>query len=454
MASMDRTIWRGLEIAHPADWELSVASPAGKDGQCVFADRYFQRLEVFWRPIRPGPTLGMLVEKFRDEHIKGVDKKIKEAKKSKGKIAAPPDIKLQPLTDAPDGWAGFIQKLPKGSITRALRLADEDRLLIEVAVVWPSRRDSAAEAEILRNMRPVARDQDTRRRRAMGLDVTLPANLELELNRPSAGRIHWEFVDPDDEKYGRLFIERLAMASAWMTDTLAEWLPKNLIPNSTVIHQHGETVNGHPAQTCLSRSPVGRFGSFWGKQNVRSETIWICPREDRMYRLCLARVSRETDLDLPRPLTVACCAPSEAIPTLEAANAPLSRRRSDTDLPPAVKTTEDFLAAVPFVNQEMNVEPGNRGGALVQIEMERPKFMIPPISWIFPYGKYRQVQLDPTGQAVLDLCNGSRPVEKIIEKFAATHKLTFREAQLPVTGYLRQLTQRGIVAIVGLAEDG
>ena len=57
------------------------------------------------------------------------------------------------------------------------------------------------------------------------------------------------------------------------------------------------------------------------------------------------------------------------------------------------------------------------------------------------------------GAEVLDLCDGKRNVERIIEQFAGAHKLTFREAQLAVTQFLRQLTRRGLTAIVGLNED-
>ena len=42
MSQLDRTIWRGIEIARPAEWELSVASPPdSKKGRCAFSDRYF-----------------------------------------------------------------------------------------------------------------------------------------------------------------------------------------------------------------------------------------------------------------------------------------------------------------------------------------------------------------------------------------------------------------------------
>ena len=80
-------------------------------------------------------------------------------------------------------------------------------------------------------------------------------------------------------------------------------------------------------------------------------------------------------------------------------------------------------------------------------------FLASILSWILPFGPDRKVDLDSIGLSVLDLCDARRSVEKIIEIFAADNKLTFREAQLPVTRFLRQLTQRGIIAIVGKNKD-
>jgi hypothetical protein len=61
--------------------------------------------------------------------------------------------------------------------------------------------------------------------------------------------------------------------------------------------------------------------------------------------------------------------------------------------------------------------------------------------------------LDRIGSFVLSLCDGHRTVESIIESFASSHKLSFREAQLPVTQFMQELTQRGVIALVGLEED-
>jgi hypothetical protein len=96
----------------------------------------------------------------------------------------------------------------------------------------------------------------------------------------------------------------------------------------------------------------------------------------------------------------------------------------------------------------MEVSPGPRG-TMVSVPVRRPSWLVPPISWILPFSSHRRVELDDLGLEVLNLCNGRNTVESIIEKFAADHKLSFREAQLSVTQFLRLLTERGLVAVVG-----
>jgi hypothetical protein len=108
----------------------------------------------------------------------------------------------------------------------------------------------------------------------------------------------------------------------------------------------------------------------------------------------------------------------------------------------------DILRAVPHRNRAMEVSPGPRG-AMVSVPVRRPSWLVPPISWILPFSSHRRVELDDLGLEVLNLCNGRNTVESVIEKFAADHKLSFREAQLSVTQFLRLLTERGLVAVVG-----
>ncbi len=130
----------------------------------------------------------------------------------------------------------------------------------------------------------------------------------------------------------------------------------------------------------------------------------------------------------------------------------MSPRRGQKKLP-KTRGTANFLRAVPHVNQAMETHPRSDGSMLVSIPIPRPKFLVPPLSWILPFSPYRRVELEPVGSGVLGMCDGRRTVEAIIEKFAADHKLSFRESQLAVTQFLRQLMQRGLVVIVGEGKD-
>lgn len=114
---------------------------------------------------------------------------------------------------------------------------------------------------------------------------------------------------------------------------------------------------------------------------------------------------------------------------------------------------KDMLRARPFANEAMERQRLSGGRLLVSVPLERPRYLVPPLSWILPFSSHRRVELDVLGVEVLDRCDGRNTVESIIEQFAQSHTLTFREAQLAVMQFLRQLTQRGLVAIVGVEEE-
>jgi hypothetical protein len=124
------------------------------------------------------------------------------------------------------------------------------------------------------------------------------------------------------------------------------------------------------------------------------------------------------------------------------------RARGQKELPNA-GSPANFLRAVPHVNQAMETHYLSDGSMVVSIPIRRPKYLVPPLSWVLPFSPFRRVQLEPVGSGVLGLCDGRRTVEAIIERFATDHKLSFREGQLAVTQFLRQLMQRGLVALVG-----
>jgi len=438
MADWDTTIWHGVEIRHPGDWEMIVASaPEAEAGQCVFADRYWQRLDVQWRRLSGRPSMNILLEKFRSDHIK----RVKKAKAA----GDDPEADLTPLPAPIGEWDGFIIGKAGGNLLRVLRIDEEMNLLLEASVFSPKgRRNTTLERDVLAGITALPVHDSLERWRAMGLDVTLGKQFAMTLNRPMAGQIHWEF-DDKAENHSPLIVERTAMAERTLGGSLADWMPQQLPENSVILSQFPETINGHPGQTILSHAPIGRFGKIRNARNARIESAWVCPVENRLYRLCRQRITDQERVDLPDPLIVQCCLPS---PAIVPPGGTMQSARSGVKLSTG-RTTEEFLSAVPHRNQDMELEELPTGELVIEVEMDRPWYMFPPISWVLPYGRHRRLQLDSIGAGLTELCDGQRTVENVIEIFAADHKLTFREAQVPVTLYLRQLTQRGVMAIAG-----
>jgi len=122
----------------------------------------------------------------------------------------------------------------------------------------------------------------------------------------------------------------------------------------------------------------------------------------------------------------------------------MKRNRENKSDPPAAA---EFLRSMPQVNKSLETARRDDGCLTVTIPVAQPRFRIPILSWFRPYVTHRRVELDELGTSVYEMCDG-RTVEKIVEAFAAAHKLTFREAQISVTTFLHQLSKRGIVFLV------
>ena len=107
-----------------------------------------------------------------------------------------------------------------------------------------------------------------------------------------------------------------------------------------------------------------------------------------------------------------------------------------------------LLEAVPVRNTAARVEQVAPDERCVHVVTARPWFLkIPPLSWIVPGKGTRATLLDKLGGEVLDLCDGARSVEEIVDIFAGRHALSFHESRAAVTGYLKSLVQRGILAV-------
>ena len=117
-------------------------------------------------------------------------------------------------------------------------------------------------------------------------------------------------------------------------------------------------------------------------------------------------------------------------------------------------TAVEMLDAVPMRN--VNVREEDRGGGewRLFVPLKRRWFTGPPFSWLMPLSRERVVALDSLGWEVWRACDGQTRTEQIVEAFAQSHGLTFHEARTSVMQFLRMLTARGLIVMVGNDPEG
>ena len=107
-----------------------------------------------------------------------------------------------------------------------------------------------------------------------------------------------------------------------------------------------------------------------------------------------------------------------------------------------------MLQARAIHNAAAEVETDEAGRVTVSVKTRRPWFLFPPLSWIVRAPESREARLDALGSEFWRLCDGTRTVEEVIDAFAESHGLTFHEARVSVTGYIKSLTERGVMVLV------
>jgi hypothetical protein len=109
---------------------------------------------------------------------------------------------------------------------------------------------------------------------------------------------------------------------------------------------------------------------------------------------------------------------------------------------------EAVLDLVPTPNEAVRAE--RRGGALVLwVPLERPWWTRGALRLLLPLREARGFELDALGEEVWSSCDGERTLERIIEDFAARHRIRFHEGRVAVLTFLRSLVERRLIALVG-----
>ncbi len=110
----------------------------------------------------------------------------------------------------------------------------------------------------------------------------------------------------------------------------------------------------------------------------------------------------------------------------------------------------DALESIPVKNIQIEEECLPSGDILVRY----PTTLRPFIAGLFkrlggPSDKtqIRKLQLDELGSEVWGIIDGRRTVQEMIEVFAGAHQLPYREAEVAVTQFIRDLGRRGLIGL-------
>ena len=119
-----------------------------------------------------------------------------------------------------------------------------------------------------------------------------------------------------------------------------------------------------------------------------------------------------------------------------------------------VASWKPMLLARPVRNIAARVEKTESGLVRIHLKRKKPRYFVPPLSWIIPLRPEQILKLDRIGSQIWGLCDGKRSVEAVVEHFAQQYRLTFHEGRVMVTDYLKTLIQRGALAIAMQKESG
>lgn len=423
-----------MQFATPADWEIALVSGPSQDAHCVFMDRSATRLDVRWRHVATEPNLELMLA----EHMKALDAK---------------DVDIRRLSTRSDAWHAIERTGERERVVHAGKYFPFAGWLAEVCLTWPDGRDEALETAILAGIGP---DQETGRTvhwKAMGLDARVPRDLGWPDCKATVGRVCWDFTRGKGASTENVSLERLAMPDYWLSGQIADWLVRELPAGSTVLEKKQIFVGGHKAELVTSRHMAQRRGYLpAGRRRHRTDIAWVCPVENRFYRLShtvSARSRVESIITQPHEVAVTCCnvPPLVVEPSHQRPHQPVAASPASTKKGPG--SVDALLAGMPLVNRAADITRSDDGTACVRVPIRRPRYLVPPLSWVLPFSSHRNIRLDRLGTHVLDLCAKHRSLEALITQFARDHKLSYREAQLSTTPFLRSLTERGVLVVAG-----
>jgi len=106
-----------------------------------------------------------------------------------------------------------------------------------------------------------------------------------------------------------------------------------------------------------------------------------------------------------------------------------------------------MLRAIPVQNTAAHVSESEQDEVCIIVKIKPIPFLFAPFSWLIRPRRERRFRLEALGSRVWHLCDGERTVEEIVDIFAIQFGLTFHEARVAVTRYMKTLVQHGALAV-------
>lgn len=276
---MVQTVWLGMALTHPAEWEPARLSLNPLKAGCTLVDRYGQRLSAEWRPIRATPDVPRI---FRQYRRRAAGDFVEEL----GRL---------------DDWQGHVRRDGDVLLTHAGRYFAGPPRLVEVVIPWRGPRDRALERKLLQGLAPIDPASPQRIWQALGLSVSVLKGSTMWQYVAQPGLVRFDFRSRD----GHLSVERVGVVEQWLTMPLSQYL-EGRAPQERQESAGAVTVNGHDGCEVLTSaaSPLGRL---LGRRHWRRQTAWICPADGRLYHVNWSHSGRQ-----PRAVPeveVGCCGP-------------------------------------------------------------------------------------------------------------------------------------------------
>jgi len=277
-----QTCWRGIRVAHPAEWEPARLCGPKDPTQCVFVDRRHQRLQVNWQRVPRKPDLA---EMYRHRIT--------------GDAEGPRPKPLRGVA----GWRGLIHREGPGYVVHAGTFLAKQHCLVQAVLTWPGERDRQLEREVLGGI-DVQPSGDGVLWSALGLSARVPGEMEMVGGSSKVGRVRWDFRRAARQSEG-LILERLAMPDALLTKPLDQWLGGEAPGGFGTLGIR--VVDCGPAGGYERRSRGGSPMQRATRRGIRRlDRAWLCRAEERIYRVSYWR--RATgEIDWPERLEVGCC---------------------------------------------------------------------------------------------------------------------------------------------------